>query len=309
MLINIHSHRAVKQTILQLVLAILLLALSNSSQAEEITQNFHGLTINANLEMAEGKNFKDGMVLILHGVMAHNKMELIHSAQQALLDNEKSSLAINLSLNRDNRHGFYDCTWPHRHKQDEVFDELGIWVDWLRKKGVSKIALMAHSRGANQAMVYAVEHLDPEVTHLIFLAIGSDDVKESHEERYGKIFDVTLERMHQQITSNNGEALVENIDFWFCPKASVTANSFISYYGEGSKFKKIKAYLPQIPIPTLIITGTQDERFPNTKKNVSPLVDGKRLRLIEIEGAGHFFRDLNIEEAMEVAIEFMADSK
>ena len=62
---------------------------------------------------------------------------------------------------------------------------------------------------------------------------------------------------------------------------------------------------PAIPVPTLVVTGTQDERFPNISKQVSPYVDNKRLFLIEIENAGHFFRDLNIDEAIEALIEFI----
>ena len=51
-----------------------------------------------------------------------------------------------------------------------------------------------------------------------------------------------------------------------------------------------------------------DERFPYTEEKVAPYVDGKLIRLIEIEGAGHFFLDFNIDEAMEAAVEFLADS-
>ena len=296
------------RSLIQLIVSVSLVLLCNPLLAKEVTQQYKGLTLNANLEMAEGKGFDDGIVLIMHGMLAHNKMELVAASQQILLENERSSLAINLSLSRDNRHGFFDCTWPHRHMQEDAIDELRLWVDWLRQRGFADITLMAHSRAANQTMVYAAEQRDAEVLRLVMLAPGADDVKEPYEERYGPIFEKTVRRMQQLIDTGKGEELIENIDLWFCPKATVTPNTFISYYGPQSKFRQFHKFLPRIRIPTLIITGTQDERQPNIKKHVSPYIDEKQFYLTEIELAGHFFQDLNIQEAMEAMIEFMDNS-
>lgn len=300
---------SISKNLITVFFASALIMYSLPGQTKEVTQQYKGLTINANLEMAEGKDFSDGIVLILHGMLAHNKMELVVASQQSLLENDINSLAINLSLSLDDRHGMFDCTWPHRHRQEDAVAEIGAWVAWLRQQGVSDITLMAHSRAANQSMIYAVENRDPEVTRLVMLAPGADDVKDSYEERYGAIFDDTNNLMEQRIASGDGAIPVNDIDFWFCPKASVTADSFISYYGQQSKFRQFHQYLPRIPIPTLVIAGTQDERQPRIKKHVSPFLDDKRLFLVEIENAGHFFRDLNIEEAMEAMIDFMEQTR
>ncbi len=58
-------------------MGMLLLFASVSLQAKEVTQQYLGLTINANLELADGKALQDGVVLILHGTMAHNLMEIV----------------------------------------------------------------------------------------------------------------------------------------------------------------------------------------------------------------------------------------
>ncbi|MCK5665040.1 MAG: alpha/beta hydrolase [Thiotrichaceae bacterium] len=289
-----------------LVLSVISICFCSSIQAEEVTQKFNGLTLNANLEMADSKDYKDGMVLIIHGYLAHNKMEIIRTSQQTLLDNDWSSLAINLSLGIDNRHGFYDCTWPHRHLQENAVKELAAWAGWLRDKGVSKITLLAHSRGANEAMVYVVEQKDPEVTHLVMLAPGAgENVKIMYQERYGKTLDQTLSLAHKQIAAGKGSELMQDIDLMSCARTKVTADTFISYYAEGNKFRQFKFYLPKISIPALIVTGTSDERQPNIVELLSPVVDGKRTQISVVEGAGHFFRDLNMEEAMESLIEFI----
>ena len=285
--------------------AFSLLILVEVCAAEEVTQEFNGLTVNANLEMAAGKDFSDGMVLILHGMMGHNKMELVVASQQILLENGFNSLAINLSLGLDNRHGFFDCNLPQSHQQQYAVKELIHWIDWLRRKGVGSVVLMAHSRGANQAMVYAAESIDPEISHLIMLAPGADDVKGAYEKRYGQIFDTNVRRMQERVALNKGSEPVSNIDFWSCPRAKVTPDSFLSYYGANSKFRQFYKYLGMIEVPVLVISGTQDERFPNIPEQIGPMVDNQRLFLVEIENSGHFFRDLNIEEAIEALIEFI----
>ena len=208
--------------------ALLMLILVEICAAEEVTQSWNGKTVNANLEMAAGKDFSDGMVLILHGMMGHNGMELVVASQQILLENDHNSLAINLSLNRDNRHGFFDCELPHSHQQQNAATELSLWVDWLRQKGVGKIALMAHSRGANQAMVYAAENIDPEVGHVILLAPGVDDVKGSYEKRYGQIFDANVKRMQERIALNKGSEPVSRVEGYTqtCPAAADSGGPF-----------------------------------------------------------------------------------
>jgi len=66
--------------------------------------------------------------------------------------------------------------------------------------------------------------------------------------------------------------------------------------------------MPKIDIPTLVITGTVDEVVPEVEKVVSPMVDNKRMFLTKIEGAGHFFRDFNIDEAMEATVAFLNET-
>jgi pimeloyl-ACP methyl ester carboxylesterase len=274
--------------------------------AEEVTHRFNGLTLNANIEMADGKSFDGGMVLILHGFMAHWDMEIIRSAQQALLDNDYSSLAINLSLGVDNRHGYYGCEQPQRHVQDDAIDEIGSWIAWLRERGTKRVILLGHSRGANQFMVYAAEEIDPEVSHMIFLAPGmGDEAEQAYFTRYGVSLDKTRTYVQAQINDGRGDQLLPDIDMLACPRATVTADSFNSYYSSNNRFRRFEHYLPRSPVPTLIISGSIDERQPNTQKLVTPYLDGMRIQLAVIEGAGHFFRDFNIEEAMEAAIEFI----
>lgn len=291
------------------MIGMLLLATFVPLQAKEVTQQYRGLTLNANLEIAENSNITEGVVLILHGFMSHNGMEIIDSSQQALLDNGKSSLAINLSLGVENRKGFYSCSSPQRHLQDNALDEIAAWVAWLRQKAVKQIVLLTHSRGANQAMVYSATQIDPEITHLVMLAPGVDDSAQRFEGRYGSTFNDTLERVKKEKNAGRGNQLLENVDFWYCPKATVTPDSFLSYYGENSRFRKIQYHIPRIEVPTLVVIAGADELVLNSAAKLEPFVESKQIKLVEVEGSGHFFLDFNIEEAIEAMIEFLDETE
>ena len=77
MINSTHLKRLNRHRFPSVIIGVLLLVTFIPLQAKEVTQQFRGLTINANLELADGKTLEDGVVLILHGTMAHNRMEII----------------------------------------------------------------------------------------------------------------------------------------------------------------------------------------------------------------------------------------
>ena len=291
-----------------LVMALLSLV-SSMASADEVTIKLNDLTLNANLELAEDKKIEDGVVLIMHSFLAHNGMEIIKASQDALLENEQSSLAINLSYGVDNRHGSYDCMIPIRFKLSDAMTELDAWLNWLKSQGVKKSVLMGHSISANQVLIYAINRNDPAISGLVLLVpntVGTPSSRQRYETQYGASLDSVLERAKKMIADGNADQLMENTDFGFCPKSSVTADAFFDFYQQDNKFWTAHLYLPDVKVPTLVIAASMDEVQPDIEKHVKPYVDNKRISLTVIDGAGHFFRDLNIEDAVEKAVEFIA---
>ncbi len=292
-----------------LIILLGILAMGSVKAGEEITITHEDLKLNANLEMADGKDFSDGIVLIVHGTMAHYGMEIIAAAQEVLLENELSSLAINLSLNIDNRHGFFDCQAPHYHTQEDSLIEIGAWIDWLRQQGVTEVTLMGHSRGANQVMVYSIENPAPEVTHVLLLAPGAAGTErgiEQYEARYDiKVADVVA-KAEQQISRGNGDQLA-TYDFLSCPQANVTPKSFLSYWGENRKFNDVETIVNNASIPTLVVMCGQDELQPNALPILESALGNDIVQLEVVEESGHFFRDLNMYDAIDLAVEFIAN--
>lgn len=295
----------------RIILTLLATCFAMPLGAEEVTQQFGALTVNANLELAESSSLEDGVTLIVHGLQAHNRMEIIEAIQQTLLQSGRSSLAINLGLGIDNRRGFFDCGWPHRHGFDQAAAEIQAWIDWLKQQGAGPISLIGHSFGGTQALVYLDRYRGSPVNRLILLAPATrryDRLKSEYLARYQKDLDTVLAQAQAMIDAGNGNQLMQNVDFFFCPRARISASSFYDYYRRDGAFAHLPEYLRRTQTPVMVIAGGNDERQPDVIRLLSPETDGLDKRLVVIENAGHFFLDLNIEEAIEYAVAFIEDS-
>jgi pimeloyl-ACP methyl ester carboxylesterase len=263
-----------------------------------------GLVLNANLSLAPGKTLKDGAVLITHGTLAHNGMQLIQKMQKELAAQGVTSLAISLGYGLSDRHGMYDCQTPHRHKYTDALDEIGLWLSWLKKQGANQVALMGHSRGGAQTAWFAAERLDPIVQKVILLAPSrwsEAAMQEQYRARFGTDLSGTLDKAR---AAKPDEMIAA--DFIACPKASVTAASFLSYYATEPRFDT-PALLPRIKAPVLVIAASDDQIVKGLSEAVKPLADGKKISLTVIPDADHYFNNFAAEDAAEAAAKFLKD--
>jgi alpha/beta superfamily hydrolase len=180
-----------KRIAVLIVFAIWFVVPAKSAHAEEVTLPYKGVTLNANLELAEGKQLADGGVLITHGTLAHSGMEVIATLQELFKQHGRSTLAVTLGLGVDNRHGMYDCKTPHTHRHTDAVNELAAWLDWLKGRGAQQVVLMGHSRflycedtsvtAASFVSYYALEpkrdtvNLLPEIGKPTLVIAGTED--------------------------------------------------------------------------------------------------------------------------------------
>lgn len=115
-----------------------------------------------------------------------------------------------------------------------------------------------------------------------------------------------LERAQKLVKAGKGGAVLEHIDLLNCPDTSATADSFVSYYGQGSRLDS-PSLIPKIGKPTLVLVAGNDEVVVGLDKKVAPLADGKRVQMKVIEGAGHFFRDLYADDAVDAIDAFLKE--
>lgn len=295
---------SIKSHVLCLILGLSLAA--SGAQAAEVTLPYQALTLNANLELAEGKKIADGMILITHGGLAHNAMEVITYLQGLLKEKGYNSLAINLSFGVNNRHGMYDCKVPHRHLYTDAMNEIGAWMEWLQKQGVQRVALLGHSVGGSRTAMYAAERDSALVKAIVLLAPATRANSDAadFQRRFRKPLAPILAKAEKLVKEGKGNTVLPRTPLMTCADSPVTAASFVSHYG-GDPRVDTPTLIPKLKKPTLVVVAGGDEIVVGLEKKVAPLVDGKQVQMKVVDSADHFFRDLYSDDAVDAIDVFL----
>jgi len=268
---------------------ILAMLIASTALADEVRIESTAYTLNGNIVIGEGRQFSDRFVLIVHGTLAHKDMELIEALQSVFQEAGQNSLAINLSLGIDDRKGFYPCDVLHTHRSGDALSEIGAWIDWLAEQDVKQIALMGHSRGANQVAKYVLQDKRNAQVAILLAPPVSEAVAD--------------DSVLQTIDAGSMDDTLQDIDFLHCRNTSVLASSYLSYYGPAASNDTINL-LQDIDVPTLVLSGSQDEVVPALASRMTE-VENSLITHIDIYGARHFFRDLYTYDVVDSVIEFM----
>lgn len=273
---------------------------SHSALADNVTTSHDRVTLTAILK--KGPDWPLGpTVLITHGTMSHNRSEFMSTLQTLFHEYDVSTLAINLSLGENERTGIHDCDKPQRHNYEDGASEIAAWVNWLKKQGASNIVVLGHSRGANQVARTLVEYPDTAITAAILIAPPVTEETEVSETK-------ALAQARALVAAGTPHALMEKTDFLYCKGTSVEAESFLSYYDSDPAHNTV-AILYQLELPVLIFAGTEDAVVPVRRLEVALTPLPSNIALKVIEGADHFFRDLNTDELVELSIEFLSETE
>lgn len=284
--------------------ALLLLA-AQPLYAQEVTTEYNNLTLNAEMQLAEGSSLADGVVLITHGTLAHNKMELIGTLQTLLSDSGLNSLAINLSLGINDRHGMYNCQVPHQHKHTDALNEIGAWTDWLKNQGAKNLILMGHSRGGNQTAWYAANN--PTRVKAQVLLAPATWTEQGENSNYQQRYSQSLANVLAKAGKADKNTWLEDTNFIYCANSQVKAESFLNYYQADERFNT-PFILKTIQVPTLVISGSEDKTVSDLPIMMNQ-VSNSQVKHRIIEGADHYFRDLYADEVIDLLVEFLENQQ
>ena len=274
--------------------ALIVLMLSTTVFAKDITLEHLGLKVSANLETS-GEDWQQGPVLLMtHGTLAHNKMEIMETLQSVFLDRGYSSLAINLSLGLDGRKGMYDCAVTHTHKHTDAVDEIGLWLDWLKAQGANQVILLGHSRGGNQTARFAAAHDTELVRSVILIAPQTWSeayAAKDYTKRYGEPLAPVLAKAEKLVAEGKGKTLLRPVEFIYCEDTAASAEAFVSYYRPDESMDT-PTVVKGIGKPVLLFAGSADKVVANLQEKAKKLEAQGNVQFEVIEGADHFFRDL-----------------
>jgi pimeloyl-ACP methyl ester carboxylesterase len=290
-------------------MCILVWALSaGASEGRDIVLPHGSISLVGTLEMAPGRTLADGVVLMLHGALAHKDMRVMREFRTMFADNGFNTLAINLSLGLDRRESeMHDCTRPSVHMPQDALDEIGIWLDWLAEQGAPHATVLGHSRGGYQVAWFAADRSHPLVTSYILLApaIASDTADAArYEARHGKALGPVLERAHELARAGRADERIEGVAFMHCAETDVSAGSFLSYYAPEPSIDTPEL-LRRIAVPTLVLVAGMDEVVRDGEVRLGAGLNEEMVKLEVIAGADHFFHDLFGEDAMDAIAAFL----
>lgn len=242
-------------------------------------------------------------VLLVHGTLAHNRMEIIETL--SLLVSEDYGfpvLAPNLSYEQPGRSGMLDCGLTHTHKDTAAASEIASWVNYLEDAGYARIVVAAHSRGGAQVSAYLADSPSPAVVGAVLIApatYDADRAASGYQNRYGK----PLAALIEEATAAPVEAVLEVPGFVYCENAKVTAASFLDYYVPRAD-RDTPTNLQKVSIPVAIVAGSADDvvaDLPDALATAGVLND--QITLTVLEGADHFFRDLYADDVASVIVD------
>lgn len=282
-------------------LALTLAAVAPAA-ADPVSLSHGGLTLTAEHKVADGAAAADPTVLLVHGTLAHNGMEIITTTQAALAERGLNSLGITLGLGVDARQGSFACDQPHRHKHTDAMAEIGAWVGWLTDQGVSSVILLGHSRGGNQVAWYASDSPAPSVSGLVLVAPALWDA-EAFAAQFEAATGQPLADLLEAARAEDPDTLMDLDRFLYCQDVQVAAGTVLDYYGDDAR-RNTPTLLSDLAMPTVVVVGTADDVVPGLMENLSGM-EGDTVTIQVVEGATHYFTDLYVEDIAD-AVETVA---
>lgn len=277
---------------------------TESIAAGDVQLKSGSLTLNGNLQVAEEAQ-PGQIILMVHGTLAHNGMEIMQAFQERFSDLGLSSLAITLSLGIDDRRGMFGCDQPHKHRHTDSLGEIDAWFGWLTDQGYSRISLLGHSRGGNQVALYARAQLAHSPDALILIApmtFSSASLDFDYLRNHGQSLSELVAEARSEAALPARDSLMRVPAFLHCADTQVSPESFLSYYAPEYE-ADTPTVLQNLELPVLVIAGTEDAISPELKDRVP---QSRNIHLIEIDGADHFFRDLYADDGAEAIASFLS---
>ncbi len=264
------------------------------ASAEEVSFDYLGLEVSGNLDIAPGKSLKnDGVVLIVHDTLGHDKMEPVAALQDSLKDVGVNSLAITLSLGLNKRKGMFPCNLEQDHRHEDALEEIVGWVRWLKEKGAPSITVAGLGRGANQVALYAINKLDKTVKRAVLISPlmqAPEKAETAYQSRFRRPLREELGKAEELVASDDGNQLLDVPGFLTCETAKVTAGAFANYYGANPKFLTTNL-LQSIKIPVLVVTAELDPNAADIQSAQKEVTIPKTATIAIISGADADFRD------------------
>jgi pimeloyl-ACP methyl ester carboxylesterase len=255
------------------IIALLVVLLCWSTQpamAEIVTAKLPG-GIMASAEFRPGQPAKPA-ILFLHGFLQTRQAMPLSVMAENLSGQGYTTLNPTLSLDINLRSKSLACEAAHTHSMDKDVAELGLWVDWLVKKGHQNIVLVGHSVGSTQALHYASQQPNPAVRKAVLTSL------------IGLLSDAA-DRQRAREQAKTAPDKLGRYTLSYCKKNYTTpARAFLSYADNSTD--NTLTLLSNTKLSTEVILGANDATM---ETGWPARLKSKGIAVTVIANTGHFF--------------------
>lgn len=276
-----------------------------AQSVERVTLERGGLEMIGHLQSVTDP--ADGVILMLHGTLAHGRMETMAAVQDLLADRGLNSLSVNLSYGIDAREGMFECDRPVTHGVEDHFGELDAWIAWLREKGYGPVSLLGHSRGGNQVARYVRESGIDDIRALVLITPSTYDAERAasnYEAQSGMPLVARLDQARELLRMDQPDTLLQDVRFLYCESLDVAPRAFLGYY-DPEAAHDTPTVIDGIAIPTLVIIGSEDDVVADLPERVASIENADAVTAVTIDGADHFFRDFFADDVADAIADFI----
>jgi dienelactone hydrolase len=108
------------------------------------------------------------------------------------------------------------------------------------------------------------------------------------------------------VNAGQGQDMINDIGFIYCPGATASAEAFVSYYTPDPRMHTPNL-IPKIKVPVLVVAATEDQVVKGLPEAMAPLVEAGAAQMKIVNGADHYFLDFFIEDVSDAVHEFIAN--
>ena len=189
--------------------------------------------------------------------------------------------------------------------------DIRAWIDFLERRGKTKIILQGYSYGANKAVSYAAKENDARVAGLIILS-GANDTGLMQDllgkEKYGLV----CAQVKSKIAEGKGSELVPDELGVICKMSYATYSDYLADGGDGDilRYHDLSAkswnVLGSVKVPILAIYGSKDKYMKPSAKAAADAIKLKATSAKSVETkiigeAGHSFLGKEAELSGEIS--------